>query len=213
MTLHNTPRPSPRATLGVLAIAFLASLLLLQSCKRADGMTTWTPVSPTPVAFLEDSVLTSRVKAALLLSPVVRSINIGVESHQGVVLLSGMVADPTQLDLAMFVAMNVPGATKVDSFMFSSAIALEPSRASSTGSSGSADPPAAKLLQLQREQDRAPHPLPAASDAETVADPSTSVGTNHARTMAPPSTLRRWMRLTSGVLGISSIQDELQIKH
>ena len=213
MTLHHTPRPLPRATLGVLAVAFLASLLLLQSCKRADGMTTWTPVSPTPVAYLEDSVLTSRVKAALLLSPVVGSINIGVESHQGVVLLSGMVADPTQLDLAMFVAMNVPGATKVDSFMFSSAIAPEPSSASSTGSSGSADPPAAKLLQLQREQNRAPHPLPAASDAVRVAEPSTSVGTNHARTMAPPSTLRRWMRLTSGVLGISSIQDELQIKH
>ena len=213
MTLHHIPRPLPRATLGVLAIAFLASLLLLQSCKRADGMTTWTPVSPTPVAYLEDSVLTSRVKAALLLSPVVGSINIGVESHQGVVLLSGMVADPTQLDLAMFVAMNVPGATKVDSFMFSSAIAPEPSSASSTGSSGSADPPAAKLLQLQREQDRAPHPLPAASDGVTVAEPSTSSGTNHARTMAPPSTLRRWMRLTSGVLGIGSIQDELQIKH
>lgn len=213
MTLHHNPRPLPRATLGVLAIAFLASLLLLQSCKRADGMTTWTPVSPTPVAYLEDSVLTSRVKAALLLSPVVRSINIGVESHQGVVLLSGMVADPTQLDLAMFVAMNVPGATKVDSFMFSSAIAPEPSSASSTGSSGSADPPAAKLLQLQREQDRAPHPLPAASDEVTVAEPSTSSGTNNARTMAPQSTLRRWMRLTSGVLGISSIQDELQIKH
>jgi hypothetical protein len=30
--------------------------------------------------------------------------------------------------------------------------------------------------------------------------------------MAPASTLRRWMRLTYGVLGIGSIQDELQIK-
>lgn len=212
MTHHHTPRPLPRATSGVLAIVFLASLLLLQSCKRADGMTTWTPDSPTPVAYLEDSVLTSRVKAALLLSPVVRSINIGVESHQGVVLLSGMVADPTQRDLAVFVALNVPGVTKVDSFMFSTGIAPAPSSASSNSSSPSADSPAPQLLQQQREQDRAPHPLPAAPDEPAGTEPSTSAGTDNAHAVAPPSPLRRWVRVTSGVLGISSIQDELQIK-
>ncbi len=207
MTHHHTPRPLPRATFGVLAIAFLASLLLLQSCKRADGMTTWTPASPTPVAYLEDSVLTSRVKAALLLSPVVRSINIGVESHQGVVLLSGMVADPTQRDLAVFVALNVPGVTRVDSFMFSTPIAPAP------GNSHSADPPAPLLLQHQREYDRAPRPVPAASDGPQAAQPMAPEGaTGTVAAMAPPSPLRRWIRTTYGVLGISSIQDELQIK-
>lgn len=214
MTHHHTPRPLPRATFGVLAIAFLASLLLLQSCKRADGMTTWTPDSPTPVAYLEDSVLTSRVKAALLLSPVVRSIDIGVESHQGVVLLSGMVTDPTQRDLAMFVALNVPGVTKVDSFMFSTGIAPAPSSASrnNNDSSPSAESPAPQLLQHQRERDRAPQRLPAASNEPAATEPSTSAGTNNAHVMAPAPTLRRWMRLTYGVLGIGSIQDELQIK-
>ncbi|MBU0746871.1 MAG: BON domain-containing protein [Gammaproteobacteria bacterium] len=207
MTHHHTPRPLPRATFGVLAIAFLASLLLLQSCKRADGMTTWTPDSPTPVAYLEDSVLTSRVKAALLLSPVVRSINIGVESHQGVVLLSGMAADPTQLDLAVFVALNVPGVTKVDSFMFSTPIAPAPRN------SLSADPPAPLLPQHQREHDRAPRPVLTASDGPQAAQPMAPEGTTGTvAAIAPPSPLRRWIRATYGVLGISSIQDELQIK-
>ena len=209
MTHRHTPRPLPRATFGVLATAFLASLLLLQSCKRADGMTTWTPVSPTPVVYLEDSVLTSRVKAALLLSPVVRSINIGVESHQGVVLLSGMAADPTQLDLAVFVALNVPGVTKVDSFMFSTGNA--PATGRSSGIS-SADPPAPQRLQRQREQDRAPHPLPAASNRPRAAEPSTLALVDNVHPMAPQSVLRRWMRLTYGTLGLNSIQDELQIK-
>lgn len=205
MTHHHTPRPLPRATFGVLAIAFLASLLLLQSCKRADGMTTWTPVSPTPVVYLEDSVLTSRVKAALLLSPVVRSINIGVESHQGVVLLSGMAADPTQLDLAVFVALNVPGVAKVDSFMFSTGIA--PAAVTQSVYSG-----APELLQQQRELDRAPHRLPPATDGALVAQPSTSEGAHTAQGAARPSPLRRWVLVTYGILGISSIHDELQIK-
>lgn len=213
MTHHHTPRRLPRATFGVLAIAFLASLLLLQSCKRADGMTTWTPVSPTPVVYLEDSVLTSRVKAALLLSPVVRSINIGVESHQGVVLLSGMAADPTQQDLALFVALNVPGVTQVDSFMFSSGIApAEGGGSNHSSNSHSADPHAPQLLQHQREQDRAPHPLPAASDGPQAEDPTASEDANAPQAITSPSTLRRWVRMTYGVLGISSIQDELQIK-
>lgn len=214
MTHHDTAHPLPRAALGVLAIAFLAALLLLQSCKRADGMATWTPVSPTPVAYLEDSVLTSRVKAALLLSPVVRSINIGVESHQGVVLLSGMVADPTQLDLAMFVALNVPGVTQVNSFMFSAGFSPAHDSASSTHSGPSTDSavPLLQLPQHPRDQSHTPHPLPPTSAGPRTVERATSVGMDNAQPMDHPSTFRRWMGLTSRVLGISSIHDELQIK-
>lgn len=213
MTHHDTAHPLPRAALGVLAIAFLAALLLLQSCKRADGMATWTPVSPTPVAYLEDSVLTSRVKAALLLSPVVRSINIGVESHQGVVLLSGMVADPTQLDLAMFVALNVPGVTQVNSFMFSASFSPAHDSASSTHSGPSTDSAIPQVVpQDPRDQSRTPHPLLPTSAGPRAVERATSVGMDNAQPMDHPSTFRRWMGLTSRVLGISSIHDELQIK-
>lgn len=206
MKHHHTTRRLPRATFGVLAIAFLASLLLLQSCKRADGMTAWTPSSPTPVAYLEDSVLTSRVKAALLLSPVVRSINIGVESHQGVVLLSGMVADPTQLDLALFVAQNVPGVTKVDNFMFHAGTAP----ASGNQSVYSSAP---QLLQRQRAFDRTPHLVANAAGETPAEDISMKEETDDtAKATEPLSALRRWVRGTYVVLGISSIHDELQIK-
>eukprot|EP01034_Spumella_vulgaris_P032153 gene32153-39709_t len=52
-------------------------------------------------AGLKAGVLTSRVKAALLLSPVQNSAYIGVDVRQGVVLLSGRVDDATQRDLAV----------------------------------------------------------------------------------------------------------------
>jgi len=104
------------ALLGALA------MVSMQGCKQADTVT-WIPVSSAPTTNLEDSVLTSRVRAALVLSPLQRSSNIGIGSHNGVVLLSGMVADQTQLDLAVFVAQNVPGVEKVDSFMFSAGVA------------------------------------------------------------------------------------------
>jgi hypothetical protein len=50
------------------------------------------------------------------------SIDINIESHQGVVLLSGTVADKTQMDLAVFVAQTVPGVNRVDRFMFSTGV-------------------------------------------------------------------------------------------
>ena len=175
-------------------IAALASKL--QTCRRYDHLDTGEP---------HTCGVSGGQRAALLLSPVVRSINIGVESHQGVVLLSGMAADPTQLDLAVFVALNVPGVAKVDSFMFSTGIA--PAAVTQSVYSG-----APELLQQQRELDRAPHRLPPATDGALVAQPSTSEGAHTAQGAARPSPLRRWVLVTYGILGISSIHDELQIK-
>lgn len=161
MTLHPRSRHLSRIPFSAMATAVLASVLLLQSCKRAEMGASWTPASASPSAYLEDSVLTSRVKAALLLSPVSHSINIGVESHQGVVLLSGMVANQTQLDLALFVAQNVPGVDKVDSFLFfvktPPTIVSRTHQLSGTGATGAVSdtPAAAALLQRQRVVDGA----------------------------------------------------------
>ena len=105
-TLQRHRQPLPAA---ISALMMALALLPLQGCKRSDMVPEWAPASPSPVAYLEDGVITSRVRAALILSPVVNSYNIRVESHQGVVLLSGMAADPTQIDLAVFVAQTVSG--------------------------------------------------------------------------------------------------------
>lgn len=212
MTLHPRSRHLSRIPFSAMATAVLASVLLLQSCKRAELGASWIPASASPSAYLEDSVLTSRVKAALLLSPVSHSINIGVESHQGVVLLSGMVANQTQLDLAMFVAQNVPGVDKVDSFLFF--VKTPPTIVSRTHhlTGAVSDTPAASaLLQRQRVVDGAAAAPATSGQPQAVADDA-SADTGPLQTAERSSSIRRWVRLSYGVLGISSIHDELQIK-
>ena len=110
---HSSSRCLSGVFLGVLA------MVSLQGCRRTEMVSTMELPSPASAVYVEDSVLTSRVRAALTLSPVQRSINIHIESRQGVVLLSGTVADKTQMDLAVFVAQTVPGVSRVDSLMLS----------------------------------------------------------------------------------------------
>ena len=118
MTLDHTSSHLALISPFALSTMGVVSLVLLQGCNGADVVSQKAPTILTSSVFLEDSVLTSRVKAALLMSPVEGSINIGVESHRGVVLLSGMAPNATQRDLAMFVALNVRDVTQVDNFMF-----------------------------------------------------------------------------------------------
>lgn len=112
---HPTPRQFSGALLGALAV------MALQGCKRDDILAAPAPSSPPPTTYLEDQVLTLKIRTALLLSPVLHSVNVGVQSHGGAVLLSGMATNTTQIDLALFVAQTVPGVTSVDSFMFAPA--------------------------------------------------------------------------------------------
>ncbi|MCJ0765217.1 BON domain-containing protein [Variovorax terrae] len=90
---------------------------LTQSCSKFEESAALAPPITTARAVVDDSVLTASVMAALLSAPDVRSLNIGVETHQGKVLLSGRADDQIQIDLAVFVASNVQGVVKVDSSM------------------------------------------------------------------------------------------------
>ncbi len=121
MLHHSRSRCLSGAFLGALA------MVSLQGCRRTDMVSTWVPPSPASTVYVADGVLESRVRAALILSPVQRSIDIQIESHQGAVLLSGTVADKTQMDLAVFVAQTVPGVNRVDSLMI--AAGVEPATA------------------------------------------------------------------------------------
>jgi len=64
-------------------------------------------------AFIDDSVITTKVKAAFLEDPALKSFQIGVESYKGVVQLSGFVDSAESARLAGRVASAVPGASKV----------------------------------------------------------------------------------------------------
>jgi hyperosmotically inducible protein len=63
--------------------------------------------------YVEDSVITAKVKAALLKEPDLKSLDVSVETLRGEVLLSGFVTDEGQRQKAMRVAVAVNGVTSV----------------------------------------------------------------------------------------------------
>jgi len=63
--------------------------------------------------YVEDSALTTRVKAALLAEKNLKSLPISVESTEGVVTFSGKVASSAQVDQAVDVAKHVKGVKDV----------------------------------------------------------------------------------------------------
>lgn len=96
------------ATLAALATA------LLVGCNKAP---TTTPAPPAPATTVgtrvDDTVLTSRVKAALLADPDIKSLDISVATMQGEIQLTGTVDNQGQIDQAGKVARGAEGAGSV----------------------------------------------------------------------------------------------------
>jgi osmotically-inducible protein OsmY len=63
--------------------------------------------------FIDDSVITTKVKAAFLEEPSLKSFQISVKSYKGVVQLSGFVDSAESVRLAGKVASSVQGVSKV----------------------------------------------------------------------------------------------------
>ena len=66
-------------------------------------------------AYLDDSVITAKVKAALIKDPEVKSLEVSVETNQGVVLLSGFVDNDKQMRRAQEIAASIQGVRNVKS--------------------------------------------------------------------------------------------------
>ena len=77
--------------------------------------------SPAPGAtvgtVVDDSVLTAKLKSALLVDPTVKGIDVKVETRKGEVQLSGFVDDQSQIDRAVTIARNMEGVRSVDNKM------------------------------------------------------------------------------------------------
>jgi hyperosmotically inducible protein len=63
--------------------------------------------------YIDDSVITAKVKAALLKDPVVSAFAVSVETHKGIVLLSGFVQNDSQARRAAEIASSVQGVVTV----------------------------------------------------------------------------------------------------
>jgi hyperosmotically inducible periplasmic protein len=102
-----------------LSLTFAAgAILLVSGCDRA-------PEPPAPVAAaattvgteIDDTVVTTKVRAALLGDPDTKSFDIKVETRKGVVQLSGFVDNSTQAGQAKRIASAIEGVKSIDDAM------------------------------------------------------------------------------------------------
>ncbi len=67
--------------------------------------------------YVDDSVITGKVKAAVFNDPTLKSAEINVETFKGSVQMSGFVESQTDINQAVALAKNVQGVTNVKNDM------------------------------------------------------------------------------------------------
>ena len=94
-----------------LSAAFLAvTLASVVGCSS-------TPQKEGTGEYIDDSVITTKVKAAILNEPSLKVTEINVETFKGVVQLSGFVASQADINKAVEVARGVKGVSSVKNDM------------------------------------------------------------------------------------------------
>jgi hyperosmotically inducible protein len=94
--------------LNTLLISALAASLV--ACNKAPEPIISTPSPSTTVGTeIDDSVITSTVRSALLADPEIKSLDIKVETNKGEVMLSGFVDNPGQVERARAATQAVSG--------------------------------------------------------------------------------------------------------
>jgi osmotically-inducible protein OsmY len=67
--------------------------------------------------YIDDSVITTRVKAAIFNESTLKSAEINVETYKGIVQLSGFVNSQADINKAVEIARNIKGVTSVQNDM------------------------------------------------------------------------------------------------
>lgn len=105
--------PTPRLLLGT-ALAALATTWLV-GCNKAPESAAPSPPAPITMGTqVDDAVITSSVKSALLADAAINSFDLQVETRKGTVQLSGFVDSQAQIDQALAVARSVSGVSEVE---------------------------------------------------------------------------------------------------
>jgi osmotically-inducible protein OsmY len=76
-----------------------------------------TPTREGTGEYFDDTVITTKVKAAIFQEPSLKTAQINVETFRGTVQLSGFVSSRAEIDKAGEVARGVPGVTSVKNDM------------------------------------------------------------------------------------------------
>lgn len=88
--------------------AFFAAAILVTAAGCAS-----TSTQESTGQYLDDSAITTKVKAAIFNEPTLKSAEINVETFKGRVQLSGFVSSRANMDKAVAVAQGVGGVTSV----------------------------------------------------------------------------------------------------
>jgi len=91
----------------ILAALAMATTLGCASTSKSEGT----------CEYVDDSVITTKVKTAIFEEPSLKSAEINVETFKGVVQLSGFVHSRDNIGKATVVAQNVPGVKSVKNDM------------------------------------------------------------------------------------------------
>ena len=97
-------------------IRFLSAFVVALTLLTAAGCAS-TPKQEGTGEYVDDSVVTSKVKAAILNEPGLKSAEINVETFKGVVQLSGFVSSRAEINQALAVARGVGGVKSVKNDM------------------------------------------------------------------------------------------------
>lgn len=92
------------------AVVVTLALMLSLSC-------TSTPTQESTGEYVDNSVITARVKTAIFKEPSLKSAEINVETFKGVVQLSGFVSSQSDINRAVEIARAVDGVKSVENDM------------------------------------------------------------------------------------------------
>ncbi len=104
-----------RNLLGLALVGVMTGAIA--GCDKLQGEDRMPPPGTTVGTEIDDSVITARVKSALLADPDVKSFDPKVETRKGKVQLSGYVNSQRQIDRAIKIAYGVEGVHSVENKM------------------------------------------------------------------------------------------------
>lgn len=99
-----------KITKNITALALSALLISISACAATD-------TKESTGQYVDNSVLTAKVKTAIFNEPTLKSSEISVETYKGEVQLSGFVSSIDQTRKAVEIAKSVPGVTSVKNDM------------------------------------------------------------------------------------------------
>lgn len=94
----------------ITSLVFVALVVSLAACAATDK-------KESTGQYVDNSVLTAKVKTAIFNEPTLKSLEITVETFKGEVQLSGFVSTIAQTNKAVEIAKGVPGVTSVKNDM------------------------------------------------------------------------------------------------